>query len=73
MLLSEPSVVKTLSKTFLKKGKPYQTPSNSLSTKKSTSGVLIFDNSGIYVEQIFIKDMTMSKELQRDLSMTSKT
>lgn len=28
---------------------------------------------GIFVEQIFIKDMTLSKELQRDLSMTSKT
>lgn len=28
---------------------------------------------GVYVEQIFIKDMTLSQELQRDLSMTSKT
>lgn len=28
---------------------------------------------GIFVEQIFIKDMALSKELQRDLSMTSKT
>ena len=28
---------------------------------------------GIYVEQIFIKDMMIAKELQRDLSMTSKT
>lgn len=29
--------------------------------------------SGIYVEQIFIKDMMIAPELQRDLSMTSKT
>lgn len=29
--------------------------------------------AGIYVEQIFIKDMSITKELQRDLSMTSKT
>lgn len=28
---------------------------------------------GIYVEQIFIKDMMITKDLQRDLSMTSKT
>jgi erythrocyte band 7 integral membrane protein len=28
---------------------------------------------GIYVEQIFIKDMMIAKDLQRDLSMTSKT
>ena len=28
---------------------------------------------GVYVEQIFIKDMTLSQDLQKDLSMTSKT
>ena len=28
---------------------------------------------GVYVEQIFIKDMTLSSDLQKDLSMTSKT
>jgi hypothetical protein len=28
---------------------------------------------GIYVEQIFIRDMTIATDLQRDLSMTSKT
>ena len=28
---------------------------------------------GIFVEQIFIKDMTIAADLQRDLSMTSKT
>ena len=28
---------------------------------------------GVYVEQIFIKDMMIDARLQRDLSMTSKT
>lgn len=28
---------------------------------------------GVYVEQIFIKDMTLTQDLQKDLSMTSKT
>lgn len=31
------------------------------------------NNIGIYVEQIYIKDMMIEKNLQRDLSMTSKT
>ncbi len=43
--------------------------------KKLISGVnnILITFLGIFVEEIFIKDMTMSKELQRDLSMTSKT
>ena len=28
---------------------------------------------GVYVEQIFIKDMTITENLQKNLSMTSKT
>lgn len=32
-----------------------------------------YRNIGIYVEQIYIKDMMIDKNLQRDLSMTSKT
>ena len=28
---------------------------------------------GVYVEQIFIKDMTITPDLMKDLSMTSKT
>ena len=31
------------------------------------------DNLGIYVEQIFIKDMMITPDLQKSLSMTSKT
>lgn len=33
----------------------------------------ILADLGIFVEQIFIKDMMMEKQLQRDLSITSKT
>ena len=41
--------------------------------KRSIDGVSFFGNLGIYVEQIFIKDMQITADLQRDLSMTSKT
>jgi hypothetical protein len=41
--------------------------------KRLKTGVRFLYNVGIYVEQIYIKDMIMSKELQTDLSMTAKT
>jgi hypothetical protein len=73
MPLSEPSVAKTRCKTSLKRDRKYRTSSKSMFMTRLTIGVTVCLNSGIYVEQIFIKDMTITKELQRDLSMTSKT
>jgi len=34
---------------------------------------MYLNDLGVFVEQIFIKDMTITPELQADLSMTSKT
>ena len=40
---------------------------------KSTDGVIFISMIGVFVEQIFIKDMMITADLQTDLSMTSKT